>query len=149
MGGWDFNYRQTRDLYLFLHSHESPAAIIVFPMVLLYCGSGEMGEMVFSCSRGIPTHLLLTQQPPGNLTGSQEVAYSWARLPVQRTQSSCNYGPLLLGKPGVLVIIANRSDGEGCVCVWNTTCPTFSVKAAFPSTPFCWGVVLQPSCWGS
>lgn len=59
--GWDFNYRQTRDLYLILSFHEPPAAIIAFPMVLLYCESGEMGEMVFSCSRGISTPLLLTQ----------------------------------------------------------------------------------------
>lgn len=109
--GWDFNYRQTRDFYLFLSFHEPPAAISLphGSAVLWKWRSGWDGVFLFQMHpHPLASHTSL--QPPDNLTGFQEVVYSWTRLPVQRTQSSCSYGPLLLGKPGVLMIIANRSD---------------------------------------
>lgn len=57
-----------------------------------------------------PTYFLYKPTATRQFNGaSQEAAYSWARLPVQRTQSTCSYGPLLLGRPSVLVIIAHRS----------------------------------------
>lgn len=81
-----------------------------------FCFAVEVEEWV----RGCFLVLLPKQVPPtccsykSTATGqfnraSREAAYSWARLPVQRTQSTCSYGPLFLGRPRVLVIIANRS----------------------------------------
>ena len=100
-----------RLISVFFPLHESPAVISISLPILLCCGSaGVRGcflvwllkQALLTCCSYKPTATRQFNR------ASQEAAYSWARLPVQRTQSACSYGPVFLGRP--MVVIANRSS---------------------------------------